>query len=325
MHCTESELVTFGYALLLLNEEYVSIRNDCRPGSAFYRVIHLRKLTSDFGTENPGGAIIIESPYSSSTILDVAANDTIRRERCAYLALPSLEGIKHGWHVGVGLDPPLTASCCLDTIDLPCGVCAMVLFRSAVWNFSAEEKQVNSFIDSVSGHWETLNGLLGVAKDYVTFLTKGLSMALKPHSIGVWKQQEPIDCSSFFMLKNLSARFSSPKSLTWKKPWVVDWSYIFLIWIWKILFFGGGNAPSWPCAYFFADVWFGSTTHQKHLPLCVRPFIAPRSPFSGARGLSPFRRCGTVIGDTLFGSLDGNPGGLGDGMKFTIYIYTPTY
>ena len=28
--------------------------------------------------------------------------------RCAYLALPSLEGIKHGWHVGVGLDPPLT-------------------------------------------------------------------------------------------------------------------------------------------------------------------------------------------------------------------------
>lgn len=109
MHCTESELVTFGYALLLLNEEYVSIRNDCRPGSAFYRVIHLRKLTSDFGTENPGGAIIIESPYSSSTILDVAANDTIRRERCAYLALPSPAGIKHGWHVGVGLDPSLTA------------------------------------------------------------------------------------------------------------------------------------------------------------------------------------------------------------------------
>lgn len=24
---------------------------------------------------------------------------------------------------------------CLDTIDLPCGVCAMVLFRSAVWKF----------------------------------------------------------------------------------------------------------------------------------------------------------------------------------------------
>lgn len=45
---------------------------------------------------------------------------------------------------------------------------------------------MNSFLDSVSGHWETLNGLLGVAKDYVTFLTKGLSMALKPHLIGVW-------------------------------------------------------------------------------------------------------------------------------------------
>ena len=84
--------------------------------------LSLRKFTSDFGTENPGGAIIIQNPYSSSTILDVAANDTIRRSAAPTwhfqaLKASNMVGRLHRpyWHVGVGLDPPLTALCCLDT------------------------------------------------------------------------------------------------------------------------------------------------------------------------------------------------------------------
>ena len=67
-------------------------------------------------------------------------------------------------------NPPLTCFDTLSSHDVPRGSTHVTIFRSAVWDYSQQERMTHSFLDLAARHWSTLDGVLGTAKLVELFL-----------------------------------------------------------------------------------------------------------------------------------------------------------
>lgn len=173
--------------------------------------------------------------------------------RCAYLALPSPAGIKHGWHVGVGLDPSLTA---LLRYHRPIlwGVCNGAFQECCVEIFLHRRSKWTAFLIASRGigrHWMDC---LEWQKTMWPFWQKVWAWHWNHTQLECGNNRNQLiaaasSCWRTFQLVFLPPNLWPEKSHGW---WIG--TICFLFESEKSFFFGWGNAPSWPCAYFFRCV-----------------------------------------------------------------------
>ena len=216
IHATESEIRAFAWTILFLTRvrfQYRPLANQVHPfigainGLEQINVvfISLDTLVMRAGPDvlGPGalqpGAIV---PLGTAVFLPSSAEIEGAIKLLAR-GLPNPSGVKLGWVMAqtffarwslmgytvnnsAGNNPPLTCFATLSSHDIPRGSTHVTVFRSAVWDFSQQERMTHSFLDLAARHWATLEGVLGIATSISTMFTRALVVAMKALSMPLW-------------------------------------------------------------------------------------------------------------------------------------------